>query len=71
MYNQWNESNSIILISFNRCKKENVPICNPDIFAFHTLGVKCYFHPLNNHVKAVQHTFTVTHGPDTKAHNFE
>ena len=52
-------------------KKENVPFCNPDIFAFYTSCMKCYFHPLNNHVKAIQHTFTVTHGPDTKAHDIK
>ena len=31
----------------NSCKKNNVPICNRDIFALHILGVKCCFHPRN------------------------
>ena len=41
----------------NRCKK-NVSICNLDVFAFHIIDVKC-FHPWNDHVKAIQHMFTV------------
>ena len=30
---------------FNNCKTCNVPICNPDIFAHNTVGVKFSFHP--------------------------
>ena len=52
----------------NHCKKNNVPICNLDIFALLILGVKCCFHPRNDHVKPIQHTFTVKHGPETKVH---
>ena len=40
-------------------------IHKPDIFAFHLLGIKYYFHPGNDHFKANHGTFTVKHGPGT------
>ena len=48
-------------------KKNSFPVCNPNIFALDILGVKCCFHPSNDHVKAIQHRFTVKQGPGTKA----
>ena len=36
-----------------------VPIFNLDVFALHTLGVKCCFHSLNDHVNNFQHTYNL------------
>ena len=56
----------IVNIHFlHHCNKIIVPICNPVIFVFYLLGVKCCFHLWNDQVKAIQHTFNMKNGHDT------
>ena len=64
----WNGLIKRNLIFLNTVKIIYVRICNPTIFALHTLGVKLCFHPWNNHIKVIEYTFTLKYSLDTKVH---
>ena len=51
---EWNKFANIHY--FKSFKKNVVFICNMDILAIDILGVKCSFHPSNDHFKAIQNT---------------